>query len=191
MKTAVALLLAGGIVTAANASNAAPTRVALTTSKGAIVIELDSAAAPKTVENFLGYVRDGFYEGTVFHRVIKTFMIQGGGMKADLARKETRAPIANEAANGLKNLRGTVAMARTGEPHSATSQFFINTVDNDFLNHTGKTPQGWGYCVFGKVVSGLDVVDKIAAVPTGRSGPFSDVPKEPVVIEKAEVVKAE
>ncbi len=163
-------------------------RVRVATNKGVIDIDLDSAAAPKTVENFLGYVRSGFYDSTVFHRVIPGFMAQGGGMTANLTKKDTRPPVANEATNGLKNLRGTVAMARTGEPHSATAQFFINLVDNAFLDNTGTTPQTWGYCVFGKVASGMDVVDAIAAVATTRVGPFSDVPKEPVVIQSAKIV---
>lgn len=163
-------------------------RVTIKTNLGEIVVELDSAAAPKTVANFLQYVRDGFYDGTVFHRVIEGFMIQGGGMSPDLARKETRAPIQNEADNGLKNDRGTIAMARTGEPHSATSQFFINTVDNIALNHSGKNPRGWGYCVFGKVVSGMETVDRIEGVQTTRKGPYQDVPAETVVIEKATLV---
>jgi cyclophilin family peptidyl-prolyl cis-trans isomerase len=163
-------------------------RVALETSMGRIVIELDRAKAPKTVENFLGYVKSGHYDGTVFHRVIQKFMIQGGGMTADLGEKRSGAPIANEADNGLKNERGTLAMARTGDPNSATAQFFINTVDNKFLNHTAKTQQGWGYAVFGKVVEGLDVVDKIAAVKTGNKGPYQDVPIEPVTITKASIL---
>jgi cyclophilin family peptidyl-prolyl cis-trans isomerase len=190
------LLLAGGIVSCSNAPKTgttkvvAPTRVRITTSKGAIDIELDSAKAPKSVANFLSYVRDGFYDSTVFHRVIPGFMVQGGGMTANLARKETRAPITNEATNGLKNLRGTLAMARTGEPHSATSQFFVNLVDNAFLDNTGTTPQTWGYCVFGKVVAGMDVVDKMAAVVTTRVGPHADVPKDPITILGASVIEA-
>jgi cyclophilin family peptidyl-prolyl cis-trans isomerase len=162
--------------------------VALQTSKGEIRIELDPERAPNTVENFLTYVRNGHYNGTVFHRVIPGFMIQGGGFTADYERKETRAPIRNEADNGLTNDRGTIAMARTADPHSATAQFFINVADNDFLDHRGKTRRGWGYAVFGEVISGLGVVDRIVAVETGQVGPFpKDAPLEPVVIERARV----
>jgi peptidyl-prolyl cis-trans isomerase B (cyclophilin B) len=155
------------------------------TNFGDIVLELDSEKAPKTVENFLAYVQDGFYDSTIFHRVINGFMIQGGGFTGDYAQKETRAPIKNEADNGLKNARGTIAMARTSDPHSATAQFFINVADNNFLDYKQASMQGWGYAVFGKVVEGMDVVDKIKAVATGSGGPFpSDVPKEQVIIEK-------
>lgn len=164
--------------------------VRLETSMGDIVIDLDAAKAPKTVENFLGYVNEGHYDGTIFHRVIDGFMIQGGGMTADMKEKPTRAPIANEADNGLKNEAYSVAMARTMDPHSATAQFFINVKKNDFLNHTAKTPQGWGYAVFGKVVKGHGVVNQIKGVATGRQGMHDDVPKEPVTILKAEVVEA-
>ena len=160
-------------------------KVQLQTTQGAIVIELDAEKAPKTVENFLSYVRKGHYDNTVFHRVIKNFMIQGGGFEPGMKQKDTDAPIENEAGNGLKNDRYTVAMARTNAPHSATAQFFINVADNSFLNHTAPTASGWGYAVFGKVVSGNDVVDKIKAVKTGRKGFHDDVPKEDVVIEKA------
>ena len=160
-------------------------RVKLETSMGDIVIELDAAKAPKTAANFVDYVKDGFYNGTVFHRVMDGFMIQGGGFEPGLKQKPTKAPIDNEANNGLKNANYTVAMARTSDPHSATAQFFINVADNGFLNHTAPSAQGWGYAVFGKVVSGADVVDKIKAVKTGRSGFHDDVPKEDVVIEKA------
>jgi len=164
-------------------------RVQLETSKGVIVVELEAQKAPTTVANFLSYVRSGFYDGTVFHRVIPNFMIQGGGMGADFARKATGPPIPNEAANGLKNLRGTVAMARTAEVDSATSQFFINLRDNPHLDHRGPTPQEFGYCVFGRVVQGMEVVDAIAAIPTGPRGPFrSDVPVETVTILKAVVL---
>lgn len=160
-------------------------KVRLITSKGVIVIELDRQAAPKTVENFLKYVDSGFYAGTIFHRVIKGFMIQGGGLLEDMNMKSTNSPIPNEADNGLKNLRGSIAMARTQDPNSATSQFFINTVDNEFLNHKGKTAQGWGYCVFGRVVEGLEVVDAIEGMPTTSRAGFRDVPAEPVVIISA------
>jgi peptidyl-prolyl cis-trans isomerase B (cyclophilin B) len=160
-------------------------RVTLTTSKGEITIELDEAKAPVTSRNFLSYVASGHFDGTIFHRVIPDFMIQGGGFDISMRQKPTDAPIVNEADNGLKNGRGSIAMARTSDPHSASCQFFINLKDNGFLDHTAKTPQGWGYAVFGKVVAGMDVVDAIAQVRTGRSGPHSDVPLEPVVIEKA------
>jgi peptidyl-prolyl cis-trans isomerase B (cyclophilin B) len=162
--------------------------VKLHTSLGVIGIELDDKRAPETVKNFLGYVESGFYANTVFHRVIDGFMIQGGGFEAGMRQKQTRAPIKNEAASGLKNDRYTVAMARTNDPHSASSQFFINVKDNGFLNHSAPSPEGWGYCVFGKVVEGQDVVDKIKGVRTGKRGFHSDVPVEDVVIQKAEVV---
>jgi peptidyl-prolyl cis-trans isomerase B (cyclophilin B) len=163
-------------------------QVKLTTNFGAITLQLDAEKAPKTVENFLTYVNDGHYNNTVFHRVIKGFMIQGGGMEPGMKQKDCRAPIENEAANGLKNKRGTIAMARTGDPHSATAQFFINVVDNDFLDFKSPSGNGWGYCVFGEVVEGLDVVDAIRAVKTGNSGFHQDVPAEDVIIEKAEAV---
>lgn len=159
--------------------------VELTTSAGVIRLELDDAKAPGTVANFLAYVNKGHYDGTVFHRVIKSFMIQGGGMTADMNQKSTDAPIQNEANNGLKNDKYTIAMARTNAPHSASAQFFINTKDNDFLNFTSESPSGWGYAVFGKVVAGTDVVDTIEKVRTGRKGFHDDVPLEAVVIEKA------
>ena len=161
--------------------------VEMKTNQGSIVIELYADKAPKTVENFLQYVKDGFYNGTIFHRVIDGFMIQGGGFEPGMNQKPTNAPIQNEAANGLKNDRYTVAMARTGDPHSATAQFFINVKDNAFLNHTAPSGQGWGYCVFGKVVEGMDVVDKIKGVKTGSKGFHQDVPADDVVIQKAEV----
>lgn len=164
------------------------TQVKLSTSSGDIVLELDEEKAPATVENFLAYVDDGFYNGTVFHRVIDGFMIQGGGFKAGMKQKPTRDPIANEAENGLKNDAYTVAMARTSDVNSATAQFFINVGNNDFLNFSAATPQGFGYCVFGKVVEGQDVVDKIKGVETGSAGFHSDVPVEDVVIERAERV---
>lgn len=162
-------------------------QVILHTNHGAIAIELDAERAPKSTENFLEYVRSGHYDNTVFHRVIDGFMIQGGGFEPGMRQKPSRAPIDNEANNGLRNDRYTIAMARTGDPHSATAQFFINVSDNDFLNHTAPTAQGWGYCVFGKVVDGVDVVEKIKAVRTGRSGFHENVPAEDVVIERAEV----
>jgi peptidyl-prolyl cis-trans isomerase B (cyclophilin B) len=161
--------------------------VNLHTSLGIITLELDAERAPETVKNFLAYVQGGHYANTVFHRVIDNFMIQGGGFEPGMKQKPTRAPINNEAANGLKNARYTVAMARTSDPHSATAQFFINVNDNGFLDHTAPTSQGWGYCVFGRVVAGQDIVDRIKAVKTGRSGAHGDVPLEDVVIERAEV----
>ena len=166
------------------------TKVRLTTSKGAIVLELDDENAPATVANFLQYVRDGHYDNTVFHRVIDGFMIQGGGMEPGMKQKPTRSPIANEAGNGLKNRKYSVAMARTGDPHSATAQFFINVADNAFLDYKGPSPQGWGYAVFGKVVEGADTVDKIKAVATDRSGMHENVPTEDVLIHKAEALTA-
>jgi peptidyl-prolyl cis-trans isomerase B (cyclophilin B) len=162
--------------------------VRLNTSFGAITIELNAAKAPKTVQNFLGYVRSGHYDGTIFHRVINGFMIQGGGFESGMRQKPTEAPIENEATNGLRNEKYTVAMARTSDPHSATAQFFINVADNDFLNYTAPTAQGWGYCVFGRVVEGTDVVDKIKAVRTIRYGMHQDVPEQEVLIERAEIL---
>ena len=161
--------------------------VKLSTSFGPITLELDDKAAPVTVANFLQYVKDGHYDGTIFHRVIDGFMIQGGGFTADLAQKPTRASIKNEADNGLKNLNYSVAMARTPDPHSASSQFFINVADNGFLDYRGPTAQGWGYCVFGKVVDGQDTVDRIRKVRTGIRSGMQDVPQENVVIDKAEI----
>ncbi len=166
------------------------TTIKLTTNQGDITLELDAEKAPNTVKNFVTYVEEGFYEGVIFHRIIPNFMAQGGGFTSDFKQKDTNAAIENEADNGLANDRGTIAMARTGDPHSATGQFFINLADNGFLNHSSKTQQGWGYAVFGKVTDGMDVVDKMAAIPTGSGGMFpTDVPKEEVIIEKAEVVK--
>ena len=164
------------------------TVVEMKTTYGAIKIELDNEKAPKTVENFLGYAKAGFYDGTIFHRVIDNFMIQGGGFDGDMQQKETAAAIENEADNGLKNDRGTIAMARTMDPHSATAQFFINVKDNDFLNHSGKNMQGWGYAVFGRVIDGDDVLDKIRGVETGNRAGHQDVPKESIVIEAVSVV---
>lgn len=163
--------------------------VKLHTNKGDMLIELDAEKAPKTVENFLGYVKDGFYDGTVFHRVINNFMIQGGGFESDMKQKQTNAPVENEANNGLKNDRYTLAMARTADPHSATAQFFINVADNDFLNFTAPTPNGWGYAVFGRVIEGTEVVDEIKAVKTGNKGFHQDVPVDDVIIESATVVE--
>lgn len=163
--------------------------VVLTTNFGDIKIELFAEEAPKTVENFLNYVTSGFYDGVIFHRVIPGFMVQGGGMLPGMEEKDGNASIKNEANNGVKNDRGTLAMARTQEPHSASSQFFINSADNAFLNFRSETPDGWGYCVFANVVEGMDIVDKISAVETGRSGYHQDVPTEDVIIEKAVVVE--
>ena len=164
--------------------------IVLQTNFGDISVELFHDKAPKTAANFEQYVRDGFYDGTLFHRVIPGFMVQGGGFDSDFNQKSTRDPIENEADNGLKNTTGTLAMARTQDPHSATAQFFINVADNDFLNHSGKNVQGWGYCVFGEVVEGMDVVEKIKAVPTTRRGMHADVPADDVVIQKAYVKDA-
>lgn len=162
--------------------------VTLKTNMGEIVLELDAEKAPQSVENFLQYVRDGFYDGTIFHRVIDGFMIQGGGFTESYQRKDTRDPIQNEAPNGLKNMTGTIAMARTGDPHSATAQFFINVSDNDFLNHTKPDARGWGYAVFGKVSKGMEAVDAIRQLATGGGGPFGqDVPQQAVIIESATV----
>ena len=162
--------------------------VLIKTSMGDITVELDKAKAPVTVDNFLAYVNDKFYDGTVYHRVIPAFMIQGGGFDKEMAQKKTKAPIKNEADNGLKNLNGTIAMARTSDPNSATAQFFINTKDNAFLDHRNETPQGYGYAVFGKVVKGQDVVKKIEQVQTATKGSFENVPVTPVIIESIRVV---
>jgi peptidyl-prolyl cis-trans isomerase B (cyclophilin B) len=164
-------------------------KVEMETSKGKIVIELYPDKAPDTVKNFLNYIDTKFYDGTIFHRVIPNFMIQGGGFTADMKRKPAGEPIKNEADNGLKNERGTIAMARTNDPHSATAQFFINTVNNDFLNHKSKTNQGWGYVVFGKVIAGMDVVDAISSVKTVTRGMYRDVPAETIEIRRAVVLK--
>ena len=162
--------------------------ILMTTTVGPMTLELDADNAPKTVENFLSYVSSGFYDGTIFHRVINNFMVQGGGFTADMEQKATQAPIENEANNGLKNARGTIAMARTQDPHSATAQFFINVQDNDFPNHTGENMQGWGYAVFGKVTEGEDVLDKIRCVQTGSQAGHQDVPVEPIIIESVTVI---
>jgi peptidyl-prolyl cis-trans isomerase A (cyclophilin A)/peptidyl-prolyl cis-trans isomerase B (cyclophilin B) len=168
---------------------AAQPEIRINTNLGSITLELYADKAPKTVENFLSYVNEGFYNGTIFHRVIANFMIQGGGFDQSLIQKPTKQPIENEAANGLKNEIGTIAMARTGDPHSATAQFFINVANNSFLNHTAQTVQGYGYTVFGKVTKGMDIVNKIAAIPTGPKGIFaSDVPKNMIVIESIELL---
>jgi peptidyl-prolyl cis-trans isomerase B (cyclophilin B) len=163
--------------------------VIIRTTFGDIKLELDAAKAPVTVANFLEYARAGFYNGTIFHRVINNFMIQGGGFDTNMEQKAVGKPIDNEADNGLKNDFGTVAMARTTEPHSATAHFFLNVKDNDFLNHSGKNMQGWGYTVFGKMIEGEEVLEKIRNVPTGSSGGHQDVPNDPVIIESVEVVE--
>jgi peptidyl-prolyl cis-trans isomerase B (cyclophilin B) len=165
--------------------------VEMVTSKGVIQLELDAEKAPITVANFIEYVKSGHFEGTIFHRVIPGFVIQGGGMQSGMREKPTNAPIQNEADNGLKNLTGTICMARTNDPHSATSQFFINLKDNSFLDHTAKDPQGWGYAVFGKVTEGMDVVEAIAAVRTGNAGYHQDVPVDDIVIEKVNLLEGE
>ena len=185
--TITSLLL---LISNANAANdVTQKRVMLETTEGNIILELDITRAPHSVLNFLKYVRSGHYDGTIFHRVIKNFMIQGGGFTADMQRKQTNAPILNEADNGLKNMRGTIAMARTNDPHSGTAQFFINVVDNSFLDHKSKTPRGWGYAVFGHVIKGMNVVDKIRDQRTGPSGPFPrDVPVKTVMINKATIL---
>lgn len=168
-------------------SQTAP-KVILHTNLGDITLQLNAEKAPETVKNFLGYVTDGHYDGTIFHRVIPNFMAQGGGFTEKWQQKATKSPVRNEADNGLKNTRGTIAMARTSDPQSATAQFFINYKDNDFLNYSAPNPQGWGYAVFGEVVEGMDVVDKMATMPTGSGGPMpTDVPQTPIVIEKASV----
>ncbi|MCR4346036.1 MAG: peptidylprolyl isomerase [Sulfuricaulis sp.] len=164
-------------------------RVRVTTSLGVIELELDAQRAPGTVRNFMNYVESGYYNGVIFHRVIPGFMIQGGGFVPGMREKTTGVPVKNEADNGLKNLAGTIAMARTSDPQSAAAQFFINAADNSSLDHRDKTDRGWGYAVFGKVTKGMDVVKKIESVPTGSVGPFQDVPKKDVVIEKVELIK--
>jgi peptidyl-prolyl cis-trans isomerase B (cyclophilin B) len=179
----VILIMAGPAMAGSNP------QVRLETTKGLIVLELDREAAPKTVENFLTYVREGYYNGTIFHRVIKDFMIQGGGMLPGLVAKAGREPIRNEADNGLRNKKGTIAMARTNNPHSATSQFFINTKDNPFLDHKSKSRAGYGYCVFGRVIKGMEVVERIQAAPTMSTSGYKDVPRQAIVIERASLVE--
>ena len=187
MKTRLAIVSCAALVSLACAPALAQ-QVRLATSQGDIVVELDKDKAPKTVENFLQYVKAGHYDGTVFHRVIDNFMIQGGGMKADMSEKSTRAPIPLESRSGLTNLRGTLAMARTSSPHSASAQFFINATDNGFLDFKSESAQGWGYAVFGRVVAGSEVVDAIESVRTGRKGGHDDVPLEDVVIQRVVVL---
>ena len=188
LAAAAAIWLAAGMpATQADGDTSNP-RVLMKTTDGEITIELFADKSPVTVDNFLGYVDAGHYDGTVFHRVIPNFMIQGGGFDSDMRQKATNDPITNEANNGLKNDRGTIAMARTMDPHSATAQFFINVSDNDFLNFSGENMQGWGYAVFGRVVEGEDVLDKIRVVPTGSKAGHQDVPNDPIVIESVTVV---
>lgn len=192
LRALVLALLPLAAPTEAQETQTMPVTVVFETNHGAITLELYPEQAPKTVANFTDYVRAGQYNGTLFHRVIPGFMAQGGGFTAELSQKSVNAPITNEADNGLKNDRGSIAMARTGEPHSATAQFFINVADNAFLNFTAPTRQGWGYAVFGKVTAGMDVVDAIVALPTGAAGPFgSDVPKQAAIIESARVIDAQ
>jgi len=170
-------------------ANFSMSKVKLSTNHGDIVLQLNAEKAPQTVENFVQYVKDGHFDNTVFHRVIKGFMIQGGGFEPGMSQKKTRASIQNEADNGLKNTKYSIAMARTMEPHSASAQFFINASDNDFLNHSGKNVQGWGYAVFGEVIEGREVVDAIEKVATGSKAGHQDVPKDDVIIEKAEIIE--
>ncbi len=168
-----------------------PIKIKLSTGIGDVVIQLDADKAPETSKNFVAYTKDGFYDGTVFHRVIPGFMAQGGGFSTDFTQKTTKDPIKNEADNGLKNTLGTVAMARTNDPHSATSQFFINLKDNSFLDYKSSTPQGWGYTVFGKVIEGMDVVEKMATIPTGSKNGHQDVPQTDIVIESAQLISGD
>ncbi|RLJ19720.1 peptidylprolyl isomerase [bacterium endosymbiont of Escarpia laminata] len=184
LKTLLTLLLSGIF---ANIAAAETVRVKMVTSQGDILLALDREKAPKTVDNFVQYAEDGFFNGTIFHRIIKGFMIQGGGFTSDMDKKETRSPVSNEAKNGLKNKRGSIAMARTSNPHSATAQFFINHKDNSSLDYPN--PDGWGYAVFGEVIEGMDVVDSIASQPTGFKSGMRDVPTTPIIIEKVSVVK--
>ncbi len=189
LRKQIALLVFILFFTISSNTQAETTMVKMDTNQGTIMLELDADKAPNTVENFLTYAKEGFFDGTIFHRVISNFMIQGGGFTEDMSQKETHDPIQNEANNGLTNDNGTIAMARTGDPHSATAQFFINVKDNDFLNFSSETPQGWGYAVFGKVTEGMDVVEKIKGVATTTKGPYQDVPEEAVIIEKVTIVE--
>ena len=187
--SAVILVLASIGVATANSGD--KVMVEMHTSKGLITLELDAEKAPVTVANFIEYVNSGHFDGTIFHRVIPGFVIQGGGLESGMREKPTQAPIENEADNGLKNVTGSICMARTNDPHSATSQFFINLKDNQFLDHTEKSPQGWGYAVFGQVTGGMDVVEAIAAVQTGNAGFHQDVPVEDIVVEKVTIIDQE
>ncbi len=186
MIVALSLMVLGAIAVEGFAADKM-VKVTIETNRGNIELELNKEKAPKSVDNFVQYAKDGFYNGTVFHRVIPGFMVQGGGLTADMKKKETRKPIQNEADNGLKNDRGTIAMARTADPHSATAQFFINSVNNDFLNHRSKDASGWGYAVFGKVTKGMDVVDAMSKVATTQKAPHANVPIEPIVIKSVKV----
>ena len=177
------------ILMTTSSAQAEMTNVKMETSKGVIMLELDGDTAPNTVANFVKYTQEGFYDSTIFHRVISNFMIQGGGFAADMSQKSTHAPVQNEANNGLKNDTGSIAMARTNDPHSATAQFFINVKDNDFLNFSSETPQGWGYAVFGKVTEGMDVVNAIKDVQTTTSGSYQDVPADTITIEKVTIIE--
>ncbi len=190
MRHLIAIALLALLSVPASAADGDP-RVLFETSKGNILIELHPDKAPKTVENFLAYVESGYYEGTIFHRVIPGFMAQGGGFTADMQKKKTQPPIANEADNGLRNLRGTLSMARTNDPNSATAQFFLNVVDNAFLDHTAKTMRGWGYAVFATVIEGMEVADAIVAVPTTNHGQMKNVPVSAITIDRASVVKVD
>jgi peptidyl-prolyl cis-trans isomerase B (cyclophilin B) len=189
LSVVLGFLPATGFSSDTDSKGAGIVTVRMETNKGVITLELDGKSAPGTVANFVEYAKAGFYDGTIFHRVIPGFMIQGGGFTPDMKQKATRAPIKNEAGNGLKNTTGTIAMARTSDPHSATAQFFINVKDNGFLDHTAQTPQGWGYCVFGKVTDGMDVVHAIEHVQTGNRSGSQDVPVDDVVINKVTVVE--
>ena len=193
LRFATTCLLAFSLLTSMiNSASADASQVKIETNMGDIVVLLNPEKAPKTVENFLTYVKDGFYNGTIFHRVISNFMIQGGGFTTDYQRKPTRAPIENEADNGLSNKKGAIAMARTMDPHSATAQFFINVKDNNFLDFTSKSPRGWGYTVFGSVIKGMDTVNRIRSVATGPGGPFpTDAPQEPVIIKSVTLLNPE
>jgi len=177
------------ILMTTSSAQAEMTNVKMETSKGVIMLELDGDTAPNTVANFVKYTQEGFYDSTIFHRVISNFMIQGGGFAADMSQKSTHAPVQNEANNGLKNDTGSIAMARTNDPHSATAQFFINVKDNDSLNFSSETPQGWGYAVFGKVTEGMDVVNAIKDVQTTTSGSYQDVPADTITIEKVTIIE--
>ena len=175
------------LATSGTAMAAGKPIVTFKTNMGDFTVQLEPEKAPKTVANFLEYVRDGHYDGTIFHRVIAKFMVQGGGFLPNLQKRDTRGPITNEANTGLKNERGTIAMARTADPHSATAQFFVNVIYNRFLDHTAETQQGWGYTAFGRVIDGMNIVGRMARVKTGTKGPYSDVPNDPIIIEKATI----
>ena len=189
MKLVLGTIFAVSIILATSGTALAAGKPIVTfkTNMGDFTVQLEPERAPKTVANFLKYVRDGHYDGTIFHRVIAKFMVQGGGFLPNLQKRDTREPITNEANTGLKNERGTIAMARTADPHSATAQFFVNVIYNRFLDHTAKTQQGWGYTAFGRVIDGMNIVGRMAKVKTGTKGPYSDVPNDPIIIEKATI----